>query len=137
MLPCSLPLKCKNMADKQDIAMNQFQMVTDAPYIYVELADGSQGKIKKSDLLNAMFQKGTPVKDYNLNTEIGIYYINVSVNGTINGPSNSISYGILFVLKGLNNYIVQIACSVTGLLNVFIRTRTELAWSEWKSVNIT
>ena len=125
------------MADKQDIAMNQFQMVTDAPYIYVELADGSQGKIKKSDLLNAMFQKGTPVKDYNLNTEIGIYYINVSVNGTINGPSNSISYGILFVLKGLNNYIVQIACSVTGLLNVFIRTRTELAWSEWKSVNIT
>ena len=132
-----MPLKCKNMADKQDIAMNQFQMVTDAPYIYVELADGSQGKIKKSDLLNAMFQKGTPVKDYNLNTEIGIYYINVSVNGTINGPSNSISYGILFVLKGLNNYIVQIACSVTGLLNVFIRTRTELAWSEWKSVNIT
>jgi hypothetical protein len=132
-----MPLKCKNMADKQDIAMNQFQMVTDAPYIYVELADGSQGKIKKSDLLNAMFQKGTPVKDYNLNTEIGIYYINVSVNGTINGPSNSISYGILFVLKGLNNYIVQIACSVTGLLNVFIRTRTELTWSEWKSVNIT
>ena len=53
------------MAEKQDIAMNQFQMVTDAPYIYVELADGSQGKIKKSDLLNAMFQKGTPVKDYN------------------------------------------------------------------------
>ena len=132
-----MPLKCKNMAEKQDIAMNQFQMVTDAPYIYVELADGSQGKIKKSDLLNAMFQKGTPVKDYNLNTEIGIYYINVSVNGTINGPSNSISYGILFVLKGLNNYIVQIACSVTGLLNVFIRTRTELTWSEWKSITIT
>lgn len=125
------------MAEKQDIAMNQFQVATDAPYIYVELADGSQGKIKKSDLLNAMFQKGTPVKDYNLNTEIGIYYINVSVDGTINGPSNSISYGILFVLKGLNNYIVQIACSVTGLLNVFIRTRTELAWSEWKSVTLT
>jgi len=125
------------MAEKQDIAMNQFQVVTDAEYIYVEATNGSQVKIKKSDLLNAMFQKGTPVKDYNLNTEIGIYYINVSVNGTINGPSNSISYGILFVLKGLNNYIVQIACSVTGLLNVFIRTRTELAWSEWKSVNIT
>lgn len=120
-----------------DIAMNQFQIVSDAPYVYVELADGSQGKIKKSDLLNAMFQKGTPVKDYNLNTEIGIYYINVSVNGTINGPSNSISYGILFVLKGLNNYIVQIACSVTDLLNVFIRTRTELAWSDWKSITLT
>ena len=136
LLPYPLPLKCKNMAE-QDIKMNQFQVVTDAAYIYAEASNGSQVKIKKSDLLNAMFQKGTPVKDYNLNTEIGIYYINVSVNGTINGPSNSISYGILFVLKGLNNYIVQIACSVTGLLNVFIRTRTELAWSEWKSVNIT
>ena len=122
---------------EQDIKMNQFQVVTDAAYIYAEASNGSQVKIKKSDLLNAMFQKGTPVKDYNLNTEIGIYYINVSVNGTINGPSNSISYGILFVLKGLNNYIVQIACSVTGLLNVFIRTKTERAWSEWKSVNIT
>lgn len=125
------------MAEKQDIAMNQFTSATAAEYIYAEATNGSQVKIKKSDLLNAMFQKGTPVKDYNLNTEIGIYYINVSVNGTINGPSNSISYGILLVLKGLNNYIVQIACSVTGLLNVFIRTRTELAWSEWKSVNIT
>ena len=125
------------MAEKQDIAMNAFTSATDAEYIYAEATNGSQVKIKKSDLLNAMFQKGTPVKDYNLNTEIGIYYINVSVNGTINGPSNSISYGILFVLKGLNNYIVQIACSVTGLLNVFIRTRTELTWSEWKSVNIT
>ena len=135
-LPNLLPLKCKIMAG-DDIAMNQFQIVSDAPYVYVELADGSQGKIKKSDLLNAMFQKGTPVKDYNLNTEIGIYYINVSVNGTINGPSNSISYGILFVLKGLNNYIVQIACSVTDLLNVFIRTRTELAWSDWKSITLT
>lgn len=130
-----MPLKCKNMAE--DIKMNSFAQATDAAYIYAEATNGSQVKIKKSDLLNAMFQKGTPVKDYNLNTEIGIYYINASVNGTINGPSNSISYGILFVLKGLNNYIVQIACSVTGLLNVFIRTRTELAWGEWKSVNIT
>ena len=88
------------MAEKQDIAMNAFTSATDAEYIYAEATNGSQVKIKKSDLLNAMFQKGTPVKDYNLNTEIGIYYINVSVNGTINGPSNSISYGILFVLKG-------------------------------------
>lgn len=39
------------MAEKQDIAMNQFQIVSDAPYVYVELADGSQGKIKKEDLV--------------------------------------------------------------------------------------
>lgn len=60
MLPCSLPLKCKeDMAEKQDIAMNQFQIISDAPYVYVELADGSQGKIKKSDLADVLFnQKG-------------------------------------------------------------------------------
>ena len=49
-----MPLKYKNMAEKQDIAMNQFQIVSDAPYVYVELAEGSQGKIKKSDLANVM-----------------------------------------------------------------------------------
>ena len=37
-----------------DIAMNQFQIVSDAQYVYIELADGSQGKIKKSDLANVM-----------------------------------------------------------------------------------
>lgn len=42
------------MAEKQDIAMNQFQIVSDAPYVYVELADGSQGKIKKSDLVEVI-----------------------------------------------------------------------------------
>lgn len=39
------------MAEKQDIAMNQFQIVTDADYVYVEKGS-SQGKIKKSDLLS-------------------------------------------------------------------------------------
>ena len=38
----------------EDIKMNQFQVVTDAPYVYVELADGSQGKIKKSDLISKL-----------------------------------------------------------------------------------
>mgnify|MGYP007042224690 CR=1 FL=1 len=34
--------------------MNQCQIVTDTNYVYVELADGSRGKIKKSDLANVM-----------------------------------------------------------------------------------
>lgn len=47
------------MAEKQDIAMNQFQVVTDAAYIYAEAANGSQVKIKKSDLADVLFnQKG-------------------------------------------------------------------------------
>ena len=72
-----MPLKCKNMADKQDIAMNQFQMVTDAPYIYVELADGSQGKIKKSDLLSSVLSGNLnyPNGDINELKNNGIYYV--------------------------------------------------------------
>lgn len=35
------------MADKR---MNQFTPATDMEYVYAELADGSQVKIKKSDL---------------------------------------------------------------------------------------
>ena len=45
------------MADKR---MNEFVPVTDGAYIYGEAANGSQMKIKKSDLLNGTFQiRGT------------------------------------------------------------------------------
>ena len=54
MLLYLLPLKYAIVMAGSDIAMNQFQIVSDAPFVYVELADGSQGKIKKSDLANVM-----------------------------------------------------------------------------------
>ena len=43
------------MIEKVNISqvMNQYQIVTDADYVYVEKGN-SQGKIKKSDLANAM-----------------------------------------------------------------------------------
>ena len=34
------------MAEKQDIAMNAFQIVTDADYVYVEKGN-SQGRLRK------------------------------------------------------------------------------------------
>lgn len=40
------------MVEKKDVAMNTFPVVTDAAYIYAEAGDGSQVKIKKSDLAN-------------------------------------------------------------------------------------
>ena len=45
------------MAEKHDIPMNAFQMVSDAPYVYVELADGYQGKIKEGDLFSFIIIK--------------------------------------------------------------------------------
>lgn len=44
----------QGMAEKQDMAMNQFPTVTDVAYIYAESSNGSQVKIKKSDLVNIM-----------------------------------------------------------------------------------
>lgn len=38
------------MAKTEDIKMNNFTPATDADYFYVELADGSQGKMNKGDL---------------------------------------------------------------------------------------
>lgn len=95
------------MAEKQDIKMNQFQVVTDAPYIYVELADGSQGKIKKSDLLGALFQdRGTFEGDLNELKTAGMYYI---TGNTENKPAGF--YGLMLVFRS-GAGIVQIAYSV-------------------------
>ena len=57
------------MADKQDIKMNSFAQATDAAYIYAEAANGSQVKIKKSDLFTSVFAyKGLLREDKDLNT---------------------------------------------------------------------
>ena len=47
--PNSLPLKCKIMAE-QDIAMNEFQIVTNTTYIYGE-KNSNQNKIAVEDLM--------------------------------------------------------------------------------------
>ena len=131
-----MPLKCKNMADKQDIAMNQFQVVTDAPYVYVELADGSQGKIKKSNLLSEMFQYRGDVSDnYDNFIENGIYQIYSGPNVT-NAP-DGISFGFLLVFK-TKLYLAQIALEVRpSNIAVKLRTNSGPAWSGWKSVTLT
>ena len=42
------------MAEKQDIAMNAFKVLTDVAYVYGEASDSSQGKIGKSDLISKL-----------------------------------------------------------------------------------
>ena len=106
--PEDSPIKCKIMAE-QDIKMNQFQIVSGAPYVYVELADGSQGKIKKSDLLGALFQdRGTFEGDVNELRTAGMYYV---TGNTKNIPSGY--YGLMLVFRS-GPGIVQIVYSVAG-----------------------
>lgn len=44
------------MAEKQDIAMNAFKVLTDVTYVYGEASDSSQGKIGKGDLLSGVLK---------------------------------------------------------------------------------
>ncbi len=114
------------MAEKQDIAMNQFQIVSDAPYIYVELADGSQGKIKKSDLKLQM-SKTTTIKDGDLNNvvEAGEYFVWSTV-------ANIPSYSFYWVkVIGSVTDFVQIAIAFSDLKE-YKRSYVNGAWSQWK-----
>ena len=91
----------------EDIKMNQFQIVSDAPYVYVELADGSQGKIKKDDLVHI-----TPKLDFNGDFKdpanfpkagLYIYEVNTNSSGTFNGPDgNNAFYGTVEIISRVN-----------------------------------
>lgn len=96
------------MAD-DDIKMNSFAQATDAAYIYAEAANGSQVKIKKEDLLGALFQsRGTFEGDVNELRTAGMYYVN---GNTKNIPSGY--YGLMLVFRS-GAGIVQIVYSVAG-----------------------
>ena len=59
-----------------DIAMNQFKVLTGVTYVYGEASDSSQGKIRKSNLLSGMFQyRGDVSENYDNFIENGIYQI--------------------------------------------------------------
>lgn len=117
---------------EQDIKMNQFQVVTDADYVYVE-KENSQGKIKKSDLFNGLFiGKGTFEGDVNELTQPGMYYIN---GKTQNVPSG---YSGLMVVFYFGRATAQI---VYNVFNGEFKKRALLynngkwdTWSDWKTM---
>lgn len=92
------------MAEKQDIAMNQFQIVTDADYVYVEKGS-SQGKIKKSDLLSLIL--GTREK----------FGIKISTNGGASLLEPNVGFVFAYDSTDISKY----------LLYAYIRNRDEMA----------
>ena len=119
------------MADKR---MNQFTPATNMEYVYAELADGSQVKIKKSDLFSLLFQvKYSFNGDLNDLKENGIFY---TTGDTINGYNTGIL--LCFALEGA---VIQISTSV---FNHNIGYRTLLynngkwdQWTDWIAVSFT
>ena len=128
------------MAD-DDINMNSFAQATDAAYIYAESSNGSQVKIKKSDLLSSLFQgRGDVTSNLDDYTTTGFYGINGGIYNT-----GVVSYGMLLVFNGtgvagggLGNPIVQIAFNgYHPAVAMKIRVSWTDKWSDWKSVTLT
>ena len=120
-----------------DIAMNSFAQATDAAYIYAEAANGSQVRIKKSDLFTSVFAyKGLLISDKDLNTisENGIYY---SANA-LNSPER---------VTGLLLHYMETDMASQILINsrngeLYTRSRVYNTgnwdkWTEWKSISLT
>ena len=133
-----MPLKCKNMAEKQDIAMNAFQIVTDAEYIYAETANGSQVKIKKSDLLGALFQSRgeVPSKGYNYCSKSGVYDIVKGVS-LPDGPTYGVEYGVLMNIIG-RVYAAQVIFEAFTSQRILFRFKSETGvWYPWVTFSHT
>lgn len=123
---------------EQDIAMNQFQIVSDAPYVYVELADGSQGKIKKSDLLGALFQSRgeVPSKGYNYCSKSGVYDIVKGVS-LPDGPTYGVEYGVLMNIIG-RVYAAQVIFEAFTSQRILFRFKSETGvWYPWVTFSHT
>lgn len=125
----------------EDIKMNAFQEVEDYEYIYVELADGSQAKIKKSVLANLI---RTEIKESFLqnNTEIiddcdslgtyennGLYWIN---EDTKNAPP-LIDYKLAFLFKLTSPVFYYQLCVEPYTNNRWYRWFSNY-WSDWKKI---
>ena len=123
----------------EDIKMNAFQEVEDYEYIYVELADGSQAKIKKSVLANLI---RTEIKESFLqnNTEIiddcnslgtyennGLYWIN---EDTKNAPPLT-DYKLAFLFKLTSPGFYYQLCVEPYTNNRWYRWFSNY-WSDWK-----
>lgn len=122
----------------QDIEMNAFKLLADAAYIYGEAADGSQVKMKKSDILSTI--DITAIADLNeayktFQAGLSIVY----VGNTMNSP---ISYGLCIHAqrsssgdKSGSQFIFQ---AVSGGGHTFIREGSGngsiVNYSSWRKI---
>jgi len=91
------------MAEKQDIAMNQFPVKTDCEYIYIEL-NGSQAKIKKTDLINLLSSAFTILTlGDNTTTDGSLWIAGKYPNGIMSSLGSRYSSGNVCILKGIRN----------------------------------
>ena len=99
------------MADKQ---MNQFTTATDGAYIYAEASNGSQVKIAKADLINAIGGIANRGNTTNLNDckYTGLYTANNIQGGIENCPIRDSCLVIVFSIPSM--YMIQICFALNS-----------------------
>lgn len=126
-----------------DIKMNSFAQATDAAYIYAEAANGSQVKIKKSDLLSSVLSGNLnyPNGDINELKNNGIYYVGsnptakdvgITFLGVFAAPPSVMQIGYD------SNYgedSAAIALKVRFVLRG--NDASYSTWSKWRSISLT
>ena len=136
-----MPLKCKNMAE--DIKMNSFAQATDAAYIYAEAANGSQVKIKKSDLLSSVLSGNLnyPNGDINELKNNGIYYVGS------NPTAKDVGIAFLGVFAappsvmqiGYDSNYEEDSAAIALKVRFVLRGNdaSYSTWSKWRSISLT
>lgn len=111
-----------------DIEMSEFANKTtlaNSDYVVVSLENGTQGKIKVSDLASVVAGIINPIScgtgsvssDFNNYVNSGVYNVGDPYVSISNNPG--VNYGLLLVYTGLNGYVIQQATDTDG--NTWIR----------------
>ena len=135
------------MADKR---MNQFTPATDMEYVYAELADGSQVKIKKSDLAKNIGEimqelRLFPYNTYkwgewctDCNTIINNCTIALQAENCANIPNGFTGVGLLssFALQE-GSYVMQFLCGLNDWKLYFRFSSNKNDFFTWRLINLT
>lgn len=124
------------MANTADIRMNNFTPATDVDYFYVELADGSQGKIKKTDVINLLKKAFTYVdemtwdRDVNVCNRTGVFRI---IQGASNGPAGT-PMGSFLLNFYWNSEAQKQLFFLYGSESIYKRSMISGVWGAWNSI---
>lgn len=126
-----------------DIAMNAFTSATDAAYVYAEAANGSQVKIKKSDLFSSVLSGNLnyPNGDINELKNNGIYYVGS------NPTAKAVGITFLGVFAappavmqiGYDSNYEEDTATITLKVRFVLRGNdaSYSTWSKWRSISLT
>ncbi len=137
-----MPIKCKNMAE--DIKMNSFAKATDAAYIYAESSNGSQVKIKKSDLVKLIADSLLIVEPIYISTKKGIE-VDTGIDGThivsifyIEGGSPIYEH-IISISSINNNYKIETLTTTwysDGIITTVKEGHLFVTQNKWESIRL-